>query len=207
MNRTLALQLATVSLALGTLVGCATDKSAKSSTEKRTTAPDAEKDRKGPERLTATAFDESCCKKIELDLNNDEIPDAYQFIKETTEGETLILRKEVDVNFDRRVDLLRTFSEDGELLTEELDFDFDGQIDVVNVFEKGLIVRKEYDTNFDQIVDLWRFYDKGVIARKEADLNHDGKVDYWEYYEQGKINRIGIDRDSDGIVDDWENNT
>jgi hypothetical protein len=160
-------------------------------------------DSTGAARLPADDFDASCCEKRNLDLNGDGVPDAYQFFK-TVEGEVVVLRKEVDVNFDGAIDLIRNFNETGDLISERLDTDFDRKVDVVNIFEKGAIVRKEYDTNFDNAVDVIRFYEKGIISRKEADLNHDGKTDYWEYYEAGKIDRVGIDRDADGEVDEWE---
>lgn len=157
----------------------------------------------GPQRIPDDTFDMSAFERKELDLNKDGVPDAYQFLK-TVDEDVIVVRKEVDVNFDAKVDLVREFNDRGDLVSERLDTDFDGRIDVVNFFEEGLIARKEYDTNFDNVVDLWRYFDKGVIARKEADLNHDGNVDYWEYYENGQIDRVGIDRDSDGVVDDWE---
>lgn len=166
-------------------------------------AETAREEVKGAQRIPADDFDPAGFERRDLDLNKDGIPDAYQFAR-VVEGELVVFRKEVDVNFDGKIDLARTFDEKGELLAERLDTDFDGRVDVVNVFEKGIIVRKEYDTNFDSNVDLWRYFEKNVIARKEADLNHDGKVDYWEYYENGQIDRVGIDRDSDGVVDEWE---
>jgi len=166
-------------------------------------APTARKEIQQAERLPADDFDPAGYDRRDLDLNGDGAPDAYQFTQ-LVEDETVVFRKEVDVNFDGRIDLIRVFNKKGGLVGERLDHDFDGQIDVVNVFEKGTIVRKEYDTNFDGNVDLTRFFDKGVISRKEADLDHNGAIDYWEYYEQGKLDRIGIDRDGDGQVDQWE---
>ncbi len=157
----------------------------------------------GAERIPADDFDYGAHEQRPLDLNKDGAPDAYQY-SQFVDDQPVIFRKEVDVNFDGKIDLMRTFNKKGDLVSERLDHDFDGRVDVVNFFEQGVIVKKEYDTNFDSNVDLWRYFDKGTISRKEADLNHDGKTDYWEYYEQGKLDRVGIDRDGDGEVDEWE---
>lgn len=157
----------------------------------------------GAARIAADDFDYESYEQRALDLNRDGLPDAYQYVQ-PVDGNPVVFRKEVDVNFDGRIDLIRTFSADEELLVERLDHDFDGRIDVVNYFEQGAIVRKEYDTNYDATIDMWRYYDQGMVSRKEADLNYDGRVDYWEYFEQGQLDRIGIDRDADGEVDDWE---
>lgn len=187
-----------LSLAIGPL-GC-------NSAEKRPDGPSTSASSSAPQaaqRIPVDDFDYGAHEERPLDLNKDGAPDAYQYSRMVGDV-SVVIRKEVDVNFDGRIDLIRTFNEKGELVSERLDHDFDGRIDVVNYFENGVIVRKEYDTNFDSIVDVWRHFDKGVISRKEADLNHDGKVDYWEYYEEGKLDRIGIDRDGDGEVDEWE---
>ncbi len=157
----------------------------------------------GAKRIPADTFDEGCCERRNLDLNGDGEPDAYQFYV-TKEKEIVVMRKEVDINFDGKIDLVRNFDERGNVVNERLDTDFDGKIDVVNFFEKGKIVRKEYDTNFDAAVDVFAFYEQGQITRQEKDLNHDGKIDFWEYYENGVLDRSGIDRDGDGEVDEWE---
>ena len=153
--------------------------------------------------ITNDDFDASAYQKRDSDLNSDGVLDVTEYF--TIEEETEVLaRKEVDVNFDKKMDVVRTFNKKRELTMERMDTDFDGTVDVVSIFEQAQLVRKEYDTNFDQKVDLWRFFEEGNIVKKEADLNYDGEIDYWEYFEGGKIDRVGIDRDSDGEVDDWE---
>jgi hypothetical protein len=156
----------------------------------------------GPHHLDDDGFDPSCCTKRELDLNRDGKSDAYVFLI-VVDGVARIVRKENDLNDDRKIDIVRTMNERGELVQERLDTDFDGRIDLVVIFERGKIVRKENDTNFDSRVDVWRYFEKDAISRKEADLNYDGRVDYWEYFEGGTLDRVGIDRDGDGNVDEW----
>jgi hypothetical protein len=183
--------------------GCASDEAAKKGNTGATSSGDQSV---GAVRLPDDKFDVSCCNKREFDLNRDGKPDSYQFVK-VIDNDPVVVRKENDVNFDGRIDLVRNLSDKGELVEERLDNDFDGRIDLVVSFEKGAIVKKEYDTNFDDKTDLWRYFDKGVINREEADLNYDGRVDYWEYFEAGKLDRVGIDRDADGNVDEWIQST
>jgi hypothetical protein len=157
----------------------------------------------GAVRITDESFDSAGLSRRDLDLNRDGTPDAYQFVR-IVDGNAVIVRKEIDVNFDKKIDVVRILDEKGDLVSERHDSDFDGRVDVVLFFEKGAIVRKEYDTNFDQRADMWRYFDKGVIARRESDLNYDGSVDVWEYYEAGALDRRGFDRNGDGTVDEWE---
>jgi hypothetical protein len=163
-------------LAIGSLVAlaaCASDDAVQ-----KPSATSSADVNEGAQRLAGDGFDASCCTRRDLDLNRDGRPDAYQFTR-VTDGEGVVVRKEVDVNFDGKVDLVRNLDDKGKLLEERLDTDFDGKPDV------------------------WRYFDKGSIAREEADLNYDSRVDYWEYFEGGKLDRIGIDRDYDGNVDEW----
>ena len=160
----------------------------------------------GAVRIAEDSFDAGCCQRRDLDLNKDGKPDAYQFSRIIDE-QPVVVRKEVDINFDGKIDLVRDLSDKGELVDERLDNDFDGKIDLVVFFERGAIVRKEYDTNFDAKVDVWRFFDKGAMLREEADLDYNGQVDYWEYFEGGKLDRVGIDRNGDGNVDEWLNSS
>jgi hypothetical protein len=157
----------------------------------------------GAERLPDDTFKPDGLERRDLDLNKDGRPDAYQFA--VVEGDnTRVVRKEADVNFDGKIDVVRNLDNKGELVEERIDTDFDGKIDIVIAFQQGLIVKKTYDTNFDNKIDLWRTFEKGVIVKEEADLNYDGAVDFWEYYEGGVLDRIGIDRNGDGNVDEWQ---
>jgi hypothetical protein len=153
--------------------------------------------------ITQDDFDASKYQKRDNDLNKDNVVDVTEYFTVKDDVEVLA-RKEVDVNFDKKFDVIRTFNPKRQLIMERMDTDFDGVVDVVSIFEAAQLVRKEYDTNFDKLTDLWRFFEDGNIVKKEADLDYDGDVDYWEYFEAGKIDRVGIDRDSDGEVDDWE---
>jgi hypothetical protein len=149
-------------------------------------------------------FDATGLEKRRLDLNQDGKPDAYQWLKVVSSDDIQVRRKEVDINFDGKIDVVRNFNKRGDVVSEHMDMDFDGRVDVVNFFEGGAVTRKEYDTNFDSKVDIWRYFEANVVVRKEADRDFDGKIDYWEYYEDGRIDRIGVDNDGDGTADEWQ---
>jgi antitoxin component YwqK of YwqJK toxin-antitoxin module len=149
-------------------------------------------------------------KVTEFDLNHDKNPDVWSYTvpAKTEDGKDFdrLVRKELDINWDSKVDITRVYGEKEQMEKEALDLDFDGKVDQVNFYEKGIIVRKERDLDYNSKPDLWIFYEKGKIVRKERDQNGDGKVDYWEYWEGDQVDRIGEDLDGDGNVDKWTKN-
>ncbi len=149
-------------------------------------------------------------KVTEFDLNGDKRPDVWTFTVpgKTPDGKDYdrISRKELDLNWDGKVDVARAYDEKEQIVKEALDLDFDGKIDQVNFYEKGVIVRKESDLSSSGKPSLWKFYEKGKLVRKERDTNGDGRVDYWEYWEGDQVDRVGEDLDGDGNVDKWTKN-
>ena len=147
---------------------------------------------------------------VEFDLNGDKKPDVWTYTvkAKTPEGKDYdrLVRKELDINWDGKVDIARSYDAKEQIESERLDLDFDGKVDQVNYYEKGVIVRKESDLNSSGKFSLWRFYEKGKLVRKERDTNGDGKVDYWEYWEGDQVDRVGEDLDGDGNVDKWTKN-
>ncbi len=125
-------------------------------------------------------------KVTEFDLNGDKKPDVWTYTVpgKSADGRDIdkLVRKELDLNWDGKVDVARWYDDKEQIEKEALDLDFDGTIDQVNYYEKGQLVRKERDTNGD------------------------GKVDYWEYWENGQVDRVGEDLDGDGQVDKWTKN-
>ena len=146
----------------------------------------------------------------EYDLNGDKKPDVWTYTvpAKTPDGKDYqrISRKELDINWDGKVDISRVYDEKEQVVREALDLDFDGKVDQVNYYEKGVIVRKERDLDSSGKPSLWLFFEKGKLVRKERDTNGDGKVDYWEYWEGDQVDRIGEDLDGDGNVDKWTKN-
>ena len=185
------------------LVACSTSKDAQKGDGKAADSPD-----KPAEQIHQKAQGNE--KVTEYDLNGDKHPDvwAYTVTTKTPEGKEYdrLSRKELDLNWDGKVDVSRTYDEKEQIVKEALDLDFDGKVDQINYYEKGVIVRKESDLSSAGKPSLWKFYEKGKLVRKERDTNGDGKVDYWEYWEGDQVDRVGEDLDGDGNVDKWTKN-
>ena len=150
-------------------------------------------------------------KVTEFDLNKDGKPDiwVYTVTVKGPDGKDVerLVRKELDINWDGKVDISRQYDEKEQLTREALDLDFDGKVDEVVFYEKGQVVRKERDLSSSGKPSLWVFYENGQIVRKERDTHGNGKVDYWEYWEGGQVDRVGEDLDGDGTVDRWTKNS
>jgi antitoxin component YwqK of YwqJK toxin-antitoxin module len=190
-------------LALG--VGCASTKGAEKT------------DGKGTEGGDGTVVAESIRQKksgdetlTETDLNGDKKPDVWTYTVKgkSADGKDIdrLVRKELDINGDGKIDISRAYDEREQISREALDLDFDSKVDQVNFYEKGVIVRKERDLSSAGKPSLWLFYEKGKLVRRERDTNGDGRVDYWEYWENEQVDRIGEDLDGDGNVDKWTKN-
>ncbi len=190
-----------VGLALVGLCGCASDTGVKK--EEQAEA------RVAPEPIRPGRASQE--KVAEKDTNGDEKPDVWVFSVEEPgadgQGRQRRVRKELDINWDGRVDITTFYDAREEREREAMDLDFDGKVDSVYFYEKGLNVRRERDLNGDGRTDVWAYYEKGKLARKERDSNGDGRIDYWEYWENDQVDRIGEDLDGDGNVDKWSRDT
>lgn len=190
-------------LALTGLWGCSGSKEAQRPDEAAGATQNAGPSPIRPER----AADE---KVVELDINGDKTPDVWTYTTKAkgadgAEKERLV-RKELDINWDGKVDLTQYYDERENKVREAMDLDFDGKVDAIYFFEKGVNTRREEDVDGDGRTDVFKFYEKARLVRKERDSNSDGKVDYWEYWEKDQVDRIGEDLDGDGTVDRWTKN-
>ncbi|MCA9551183.1 MAG: hypothetical protein KC933_14200 [Myxococcales bacterium] len=146
------------------------------------------------------------------DLDNNGVPEVYKYYKSVPDPErpgqekTVLIRQDIDLTWDGKIDIWRYFTPGGVVEREEWDTDYDGNVDETRFFEGGVLVRTERDRNNDGRPDVIRYYKKGVIERKESDTNGDGKVDRWEYFAGRVLDRVGIDKDHDGTVDSWAKN-
>jgi antitoxin component YwqK of YwqJK toxin-antitoxin module len=145
-------------------------------------------------------------RKVTLDINSDQRADVFNYYR-VGEGveDKLLVRKEIDLNFDGTVDVSQIWKE-GEMTQEQIDADFDGRNDWIDFYDQGERIRAEWDTSFDGRPDLIRYYEGGKIARVEMDTTGDRQIDYWEYYEAGIMQRSGWDLNADGKVDKWGEN-
>jgi len=190
-------------MALGAVSGCATTKGDEKAGDKggdgSTVVSESIRQKKSGDEIVT-----------ETDLNGDKKPDvfAYTVKGKSADGKDIdrLVRKELDINADGKIDISRNYDEREQISREALDLDFDGKVDQVNFYEKGVIVRKERDLSSAGKPSLWLFFEKGKLVRKERDTNGDGRVDYWEYWENEQVDRIGEDLDGDGNVDKWTKN-
>lgn len=113
------------------------------------------------------------------------------------------VRRELDLNGDGRIDLVRLYDEDGKLKSDEVDSDFDGTFDRILYYRDAHITRREIDADQDGRFEEVRQYIKGALFRVERDTTGDGKPDFWMFFKEGVLERAGIDVDGDGIIDEW----
>ncbi|OGQ92120.1 MAG: hypothetical protein A2289_04990 [Deltaproteobacteria bacterium RIFOXYA12_FULL_58_15] len=141
------------------------------------------------------------------DLNRDTVADVFKFYR--VEGDAnnpveIMVRKEMDINHDGKIDIVRSYDDKGSAVDEKTDLDFDGRFDTVAIYKEGVVHHREIDVNYDGKADVTRYYAGGKIERIESDRDHDGRIDTWEYFVEGELDRIGVDADRDGMADTWE---
>lgn len=141
---------------------------------------------------------------VALDSDGDGTPDLWRYSVVVAQGQERLVRKERDLNRDRRVDTWETFDDEGHFAKLVFDMDFDAKADLVVTYEKGQLVKKEYAPGFDGMARTAAYFENGKLVRKERDTKGSGKVDTWEYWEGGELDRIGVDLDGDGQVDRWD---
>ena len=111
---------------------------------------------------------------------------------------------ELDTNRDDVLDLLRVFTDLGEIESEEADRNYDTKSDIWITYEHGLIAKQAFDVQYKGVADEFHYYRDGKLKRIERDRNDDGKIDVWEFYTaDARLERMGIDQNLDGKVDVW----
>lgn len=141
-------------------------------------------------------------RELLVDLNQDGRPDVRKVFKSVGEDEVQVCR-EADLNFDGTKDVFVYFEDTGRILRDEVDLDFDQRIDIVSYWSNGKVVKQEIDTNSDGLVDRVRYLQNDQPIRLEGDTDGDGRVDLWEYYVSGRLVRVGTDENGDGKADKW----
>jgi hypothetical protein len=144
---------------------------------------------------------------VVADTNQDKKPDVTKLYetRELAGQKTQVLAcKQVDLNYDGRVDIVYHYDQAGMISFEEFDLDFDGRFDLWTYYQSGKKVREEMDTNYDRRPDFTKYFENDRLVRVERDTNNDGRVDEWQYYENGKLDRIGYDSSGSGRADKWD---
>ncbi|MEZ4270474.1 MAG: hypothetical protein R3C68_03260 [Myxococcota bacterium] len=168
----------------------------------------AESDPQNIDQETRAKRDNLHLKKFDLD--RDQRPDVFKFYtlvdgpKSDSPKTEVLVRKEVDLNHDGLIDVVRIYNDNQEVAEELADFDFDGRFDEHSYYKGGFVIRKELDLDYDGRTDVSKFFAEGQLNRIESDRDGDGRVYTWEYFLNNEIDRIGTDTDGDGKVDKWE---
>jgi len=145
-----------------------------------------------------------------FDLNNDNVADLWKLYTKEKENiddakeTTKLARKEVDSNFDGKVDIWFHYNLLEALFKEEADSNFDGSIDLVSYYDKGRVVKRDVFIPGLLTPVAARHFREGVLYKVELDKNHDGLVERWEIYVEGKLAQVGHDSSGDGGLDYWE---
>lgn len=171
------------------------------------------------ERETHLSFTEDGLLLEEFDVNKDGVIDNRAYSQpldrfgeplESLEGYTpstlprsRMVRREIDLNHDGLVDLVKHYDFKGQILREEVDSDFSGVVDRITHFSNGFVARRELDVDENGIFEERRFYIRGKIFRVEFDENQDGQTEYWQFYTDGVLTRAGKDIDGDRVIDEW----
>ena len=167
-------------------------------------------------------FDNTGMKRQVFDMDGDGQVDLWKFytykkaIDEEGEGELIIVRKELDMNFDGTVDRIMYYNQKENLIREEIDTNFDGIVDRMHYYDNGLIIKTEFyqeECNrftIDQVStsevypNLVRVFRQGILTREEMDVSCDGKREVVTVFNaDGDIVQIGMDENSDGIIEKW----
>lgn len=149
------------------------------------------------ERATADGLTE-----VSVDLNGDSKAEIINYYR-MADGNKLLLRKDVDLNRDGRIDVRSSYDEAGLRVQEEMDGDFDGRADWVDHYIAGKRTMSEVDTDFNGTFDLFKYYENSRVRRKERDSDSNGKIDFWEYLDEaGSVTKTGRDNDGDGVMDE-----
>lgn len=139
---------------------------------------------------------------VEVDLNSDGAADIFNYYRDPAQRSGTPARRDLDLNWDGRVDVVSFYDVSGTLIREELDGDFDGRVDVIDHYQGGRRVLSEVDTEYDGRVDLWKFYEGDAVRKRERDTSGDGRVDQWEQLDaSGRVVLVERDEDGDGSPD------
>jgi hypothetical protein len=128
---------------------------------------------------------------------------VFRVVGKGPDRRRILVCREVDTNDDGIKDVVRRYTERGDVFEELADTNYDGAIDTTMKFSKGRLAKVTLDLNRDDKPEETRYYQWGKVSRVQRDTNADGKPDIFEIYADGQLERMGVDVDFDGRVDRW----
>jgi hypothetical protein len=128
---------------------------------------------------------------------------VYRVVGKGPDRRRILVCREVDTNDDGIKDVVRRYTERGDVFEELADTNYDGALDTTMKFAKGRLAKVMVDLNRDDKPEETRYYQWGKVSRVQRDTNADGKPDVFEIYADGQLERMGVDVDFDGRVDRW----
>lgn len=153
-----------------------------------------------------------------FDVNKDGHSDmwkVYLEIPKNDQIQKMLIRREIDLNYDGIPDYVKIYSKKGKIEREFLDQNLDKQFETIRIYENNKVIRieqfeqnpleKDLITRISTIKPnkVHYFTTAGILKKITEDQNSDGKEDYFMYYLDGKLDRIGIDDDADLKIDRW----
>ncbi|MBM4389346.1 MAG: hypothetical protein FJ088_16545, partial [Deltaproteobacteria bacterium] len=106
----------------------------------------------------------------QTDLNDDKKADVFTVyvLKSSEKGkiERILSRKEIDVNFDGKIDIVRFYDSMGNLSREEMDFDFDQRLDTISHYKDGKVYLSEHSSTFDGKMDIKKHFENDALILK-----------------------------------------
>ena len=148
------------------------------------------------------------------DVNKDSIADMwkiYKNVKSKDEMKKLLSRREIDLNFDGKVNYYKFYTEKGNINMEYLDLDLDGIVDTVVYYEKNQITKQEQykknpinkDLTINKEVPVYKryLYVNKKLSRVISDREGNGVLDQYLFFKKNKLIQIAFDDDEDGKID------
>jgi len=158
--------------------------------------------------ISETALADEGLIQQSVDFDGNGKAEIINFYQVRTDGSRQLVRKQVDMNRDGKVDVKTALNERGEIAREDIDGDYDGTFEWVDHYQDGVRMITEYDTDGDGKPNVFKYYVKDgsgkvYLDRKERDENSDGKIDLWEKFDAtGAVTITGRDKDGDGNMDE-----
>lgn len=137
-----------------------------------------------------------------IDLNNDQKPDIINHYQERPSNTPLRIVKEVDINYDGKMDLKTYFDADQNVVKEEIDSDYDGVVDWTDFYYKGVKTRTEKDLDSNGYIDTIVYYRDGKIHQQHKDTTGDGEYDLKVLFDENGKATKSVVVDEEGSIDE-----